>query len=172
MEINEKSRLLFMKYAIPCANTLVKRGTISQEYVDMLMDAVKNGRQLPKDAEKVFKVAFSACTLIAMDNNTEAIDEDVIRDYFLFKHDDVIDRRYEEMGDFDPDACRTRSGVVESVEDGIAVVANSAGRRSYLTDFVPDLKKGDIVVTHWNFIIEKIDKEITEKMKSAKLFSK
>lgn len=168
MKIEAKSRLLFMKYALPCAGTLVKRGTVTQDYVNSLFKAVKNNDSIPKNAEKMFRVAFSACSLIALDSRKKIIDENVIREYFLFRHDDAIDRRYEEMGDFNPEACRTRSGIVRSVEKNVAVVENAAGKKKYKTIFTNDIKPDDNVVTHWDFIVEKIDKSIAKKMDEVK----
>ena len=86
-----------MKYALPCSRTLVKRNQVTQEEVDKLIDIVKNNKEIPKNAEKIFKVAFAACSLIALDTGKNKIDEDVIREYFLKKHSDVIEKRYEEM---------------------------------------------------------------------------
>ncbi len=168
MNIEENSRVLFMKYALPCAGTLVRRGKVSREYIDRLIDIVKNNGKIPKDAEKIFVVAFSACSLIAMDSGKSSIDSDIIREYFLLRHDDVIDRRYEEMGDFDPEACRTRSGIVGSVGDDFAVVNTPLGKGKYRTDFVSDIRRNDVVVTHWNFVVEKIDKNTVERMKVSK----
>lgn len=154
MEIEEKSRVLFMKYALPCARTLVKRNQVTQEEVDALIELVKKG-VVPDGTEKIFKVALAACSLLALDANKRVIDEAVIRKYFLKKHSDMIEKRYEEKGDFDPVACQTRLGSVESVSPGKALVVNSAGKKDYRTDFV-DVHEHDRVVTHWDFIVEVI----------------
>lgn len=155
MEINEKDRLLFMKYALPCAGTLVKRGSMLQKDVDTLIDIVKNGQKVPEGAEKNFKVAMAACTFIAKEKGKDLIDEDIIHEYFLLRHDDVIDRRYEEMQDFDPMACRVQFGEIEDIEKEFATVVTPDMRRKFRTDFVPGIKKNDKVVTHWDFVVEK-----------------
>jgi hypothetical protein len=166
-EIEEKSRKLFMRYALPCAGTLVKRCSISQDKVDSWIEMIRKDVVPPKGSELTFKVAVSACTLIAMENGKKIIDEEVIRDYYLFRHDSMIDRRYEEMGDFDPVACRIRSGVVEHVADGFALVKNALGVHSYRTDYCP-VSKGDLVTTHWDFVVEKIDRHTAERMNAQK----
>ena len=165
MEISEKDRLLFMKYALPCAVTLVSRGSVEKDDIENLIDAVKKGRQIPEGAEKIFKVAMSACSLIALDSHKEFIDIDVIHNYFLYGHDDVIDRRFDEMRDFDPEACRVRPGIVKHIFKDSAVVLNSAGEKRYRTDFVPDLKIGDRVATHRDFVVEKISADAEKRMK-------
>ena len=169
MEIEEKSRLLFMRYALPCAGTLVKRHIMTQKQWDDLIDAVKNGRKVPKDSEKVFKVAFAACSMIAMDKKKRFIDSEVIREYFLFKHDDVINKRYEEMRDFDPEACRTKAGTVEEVKEGLATVKTRSGKGDFRVDFVKDLRKGDTVVIHWDFVTEKTDQKTADEMERKRL---
>lgn len=168
MEIEENSRLLFMKYALPCMGVLVKRGKITQETVDRLFDSIKNGKGVPESAEKITEVAFAACSIIAIDNKKEHIDKDVIREYFLFRHDEMVDKRYDIMGDFDQQACRTRPGRVLSVSNGEAIVENSLGKKNYRTDFLPGARSGDLVVTHWNFIVEKIGHETAQKMAEQK----
>lgn len=150
MEIDESSRILFMKYALPCAGTLVKRGSVNQKYVDQLVGIASKGGKIPKDAEKIFKVAFAACALIAIDAGKKIIDDNIVRKYFLSKHDKIIGKRYAEMGDFDPDMCRVRKGTVECLENEFAFVNG----KKFRTDFVPEVKNGDEVVTHWDFIVE------------------
>jgi hypothetical protein len=168
MEIREEDRRLFMKYAAPCAGTLVCRGNISQNEVDELIDIVKNGGFLPVGVENIFKVAFSACSLIAIDSGKREIDRDVIHQYYLFSHDKMIDVRYEEMGDFDPEACRIRPGVVVATGNGFAIVENSRGTGTYRTDYC-SVGKGDTVVTHWDFVVEKINRAVAEEMKRQKI---
>ncbi len=163
IRIDEKSRPLFMKYALPCAGTLVSRGRVSQEKIDSLIDIVKKGEHIPKDSEKIFTVAFTACSLIALDKKKDIIDESVIRDYFLFRHDDIIDKRFEEMGDFDPEACRTRIGTVLSAEMEKANILTGIGPRDFRTDFC-DIHENDTVVTHWDFIVEKVDREMAQRI--------
>jgi hypothetical protein len=102
-----------------------------------------------------------------MDNGKPVIDEEVIREYYLFSHDKIIDRRYEEMGDFDPVACRIRPGVVQSVGNGSATVKNNLGVHSYRTDYCP-VSKGDLVTTHWDFVVEKIDRQTAARMEAQK----
>lgn len=168
IEIEEKSRNLFMKFALPCAGTLIQRGSVSQQFIDELRIIVKNNEKIPKDAEKIFKVAMASCSLLAIDQRKKFIDEKIIHEYFLFKHDNVIDSRYEEMGDFDPNACRTRAGKINLIEKDLAVVENSFGINKYKLDFVPEVKKNDLVVTHWDYIVEKIDKKTAQEMQKQK----
>jgi hypothetical protein len=151
--MNDKDRLLFMKYALPCAGTLVKRGKITQRELDKLIEIVKNNEEIPTGAENIFKVAMAACTLIAKDSG-RGIDSEIIRDYFINHHDEVIDKRFEEMKDFDPEACRIRKGKVLESGGLFVIVENSSGTGKFRTDFCK-AKEGEEVITHWDFVVEK-----------------
>ncbi len=152
-EIPVTDRLLFLKYAVPCAGTLVQRGTITQEQWDRLIAAVAAG-QAPAGAERIFKVALAACSLLALDSGKPAIDAAVVRQYFRAGHDAVIDARYQEMGDFDPEACRVWAGTVERISGRSAIVRLPQGMRECRADFLPDARAGEWVVVHWDFLVE------------------
>ncbi|MBI4182287.1 MAG: hypothetical protein HY520_04955 [Candidatus Aenigmarchaeota archaeon] len=147
-------RSLFLRYALPCAGTLVRRGKVTQDWVDELVRAVSGGAAIPQGAEQVFAVACAACSLRALDQGKQAIGPEVIRGYFRKGHDAVIDRRYAEMRDFDPEACRVRTGVVEDVSGSRARVRLGAQVRILRTDLFPRVRAGMRVVAHWDFIVE------------------
>ena len=49
-----EDRNLFLKYALPCIHTLVKRGTVSKNYADNLLENVSNNKTIPKGSEDIF----------------------------------------------------------------------------------------------------------------------
>ncbi|MBL7160823.1 MAG: hypothetical protein ISS93_03170 [Candidatus Aenigmarchaeota archaeon] len=150
--MNPNDRLLFLKYALPCGQTLVKRGELSQGKLDSLIQKVSCSLDVP-DAERIFKVAYAHCSLLAK-RAGKPIDQKIIRQYFLEKHDEVIDKRFQEMRDFDPVQCQVLRGeVLEAGEK--AVVKTPSGTREFRTDFAPDLERGDRVILHWDFVVEK-----------------
>lgn len=155
LEIAAEDRLLFLRYALPCAGTLVRRGSVSAASIEAAERAVASG-SAPAGAEACFKVALAACSLRAKDAGKERIDAAVIREYFRSGHDAVIDARYAEMGDFDPEACRVRAGRVLSVRAGKAVVTLPGGERSCRMDFVPEARPGEWVLVHWGFLVEPV----------------
>ena len=159
-----RDRLLFLKYALPCARTLVKRGNVSQEYVDKLVDIVADGNVPEEDAEKMFKIATAMCNAIAVRMNKDEIDDDVIRKYFLTEHSPVVEDRYKLMKDFNPVDCKTYSGKVVGLEEDSAAVKTRLGTKEYRTAFAKDVAVGDIVAVHFDFIVEKISGELSEKM--------
>jgi len=159
MEIKDKR--LFLKYALPCGKILVKRGWIKQKYLDDMLEMVVKNKPININLKGVFVVASSVCSLIAMKRGKEFIDSGVIRDYFWNEHDYMVDKRFGEMGDFDPEECRIYPGRVLKVEEK-ANVMTSKGEGSYRKDFVPDIKEGNFVVTHYDFIVEKINEETSK----------
>ena len=162
MEITD--RLLFFRYALPCAGTLVKRGTVSQDHVDSLMAEVSENKAPGRGEENLFKVANAMCAVIAKKMGKDSIDADVIRRYFLFEHSKVVDERFELMGDFDPVDCRTYAGKVLEVAKDSALVETKLGRKRYKTLLDKDVKKDDSVAVHFDFVVEKIPNPVAEKM--------
>ena len=162
MEIS--NRILFFKYAIPCAETLVKRGALDKKDFEKMFDAVKKGKEPEKNSEQVFKVALAHLNLIAKRNNRQVIDEETIREYFLFGHDKVVDDRFEEMKDFNPEACRVYFGIVNKIKNDAAVVETPDGNKSCKLDFVKGLAADDLVVVHRDFVVEKISDELADML--------
>lgn len=157
-------RLLFLRYALPCAGTLVKRGVVSQGQVNGMISLVSKNRLPPEGAEGIFKVANAMCTVIARRMGKESIDADVIRQYFLLEHSRVVDDRFELMGDFNPVDCKTYAGKVVEAGADSALVKTTLGERRYKMVFAKDVKKGDNVAVHFDFVIEKIPDSIVKRM--------
>jgi hypothetical protein len=165
--MNPEARLIFMKYAIPCSGTIVSRGKMTREKVDGLTAMVAEGVAPDDGSEKLFPIADAMCNLIARQMGKEEVDVDVVREYFLFRHSQVVDERYELMRDFDPAACRTYPGVVVSAEGGRAVVRTELGEKSYDTVLAKGVGKGENVSVHFDFVVERISEKTAEKMRTV-----
>jgi hydrogenase maturation factor len=162
MEITDRE--LFFKYALPCATTLVKRGVVTQDYVNQLIELVYKNKPIPKDTEEIFKVAMAMCNSIAAKMKKDSIDKEVIRRYFLVEHARIVDLRYKIKKDFDPVLCKTYKGEVIAVGKHDAVVETKLGKLKCRTDFTPYISVGDRVVVHNKFIVEKINEDIEKLM--------
>ena len=57
---DEGSRILFLKYALPCGFTLVKRKVIERKTLNDAISNLAEGRVIGRP-EKFFKTALSAC---------------------------------------------------------------------------------------------------------------
>jgi hydrogenase maturation factor len=161
---NKESRLLFFKYAIPCAETLAKRGVITQRYRKKLMKNVIFNKKIPKDTEKFFKIAYAMCEKIARRAKKKSIDENVVRRYFLFEHDKVVDSRYESFKDFNPLQCRVFPGKILKIKNKEALIKTIIGKKKYRTNFIQNLRIGDCVVVHRSFTVEKISENMLKKL--------
>ncbi|MBI2597875.1 MAG: HypC/HybG/HupF family hydrogenase formation chaperone [Candidatus Diapherotrites archaeon] len=161
--MKQSDRLLFLKYAAPCATTLVQRKKLSEKEFEEMILSLKKGI-VPKGVpEKIFKVAFAMCSAMAL-RDGKKIDEKIIREYFWFGHDAVVDERFELMRDFDPVQCKTYPGVVAKISGKSAMVKTSFGEKEYFSVFAPQIKKGDFVVVHRGFVVEKVGKKTAEKI--------
>ena len=114
------------------------------------------------DAEDIFKIAEAMCDAIRERMGKSDVDSQVIRQYFLLEHSDVVDDRYNLMGDFDPVSCKTRMGRVITIGADHAIVETSLGKSQYRTEFARDLKPGDNVVVHWDFIVEIVPRDFAK----------
>ncbi len=162
--MNAEDRLLFLRYALPCAGTLVRRGKVSQDYVNSLIRLVSEDKLPPEGTEKMFIVASTMCSKIANRLGKAEIDQDVIRTYFLFEHGEVVDDRFALMKDFNPVDCKTYPGKVIDVEATSAVVETNLGSKAYSIIFAKGVKPGNSVVVHYDYIIEKISEDAVKRM--------
>ncbi len=159
----DDDRLLFLRYALPCASTLVKRGNVTKEYIDGLVDQVSKGMVPKGNAESIFKVANVMCDRLAAEMSKSSTDAEVIRRYFLFEHTKVVKDRFELMRDFNPTDCKTYAGRVSKIDGNRALVDTVLGQKSYRTNFVENLKENESVVVHYDYVIERISEEVAEK---------
>lgn len=165
--MNQEEKQLFMKFAIPCADTLIERDEITQDVMDGLIKKIVDGDEILDEEIAIFKVANSHCRFLAKKNSKDEIDTETIEQYFLGMHDEVVDDRFKQMGDFDPETCRIFSGKVVSV-NGLATVETINDESEYRKDFVPEIKAGDLVLVHRNFIVKKISKKLADEMARRK----
>lgn len=166
--MNSEDRLLFLRYALPCASTLVRRGKVSQDRIDEMTRLVSENRPPPEGAEKIFVVANAMCDAIASRTGKRVVDSEVIRTYFLLEHSKVVDDRFALMKDFNPVDCKTYPGKVVSIGTGSAVVETALGRKDYRTTFAEGVRPGDDVAVHFDYIVERINPETVERMKHSK----
>jgi hypothetical protein len=153
---NREDKELFLKYAIPCGHVLVTRGDLKEQTLQKLERDLIAGKDIPEATiKKIFKVAYAMCMLIAKKSGKEQINRNVTHRYFWKEHAKAIKWRAKIYPDVVAEQCRIYRGRVLSVGER-AIVLSSQGKKSFRKEFVPDLKKGDFVVTHYNYVVEKI----------------
>lgn len=158
------SRLLFLKYALPCSDTLAERGLVTGKSIKELVKSVSLNEKVKGQPEKIFKTANVMCEKIARRTGKKSIDKNIIRRYFLLEHDEIVDSRYKLFRDFDPMQCRVFSGKVIKIKDKEALIKTVLGSKGYRIDFIPNLKIRDYVVVHRNFAVENINETLFKKL--------
>jgi len=155
-----KNEAYFLKYAFPCAFITLQRGGIDKKTYDRLEKAAVAGRALPRKLlEKVFAAAFRRMKVLAKEMKCGVWDLKLIREYYWIRHNQLI-REGEGSYRFAPPAlkklCRVLPARVEKVRGKTAIVKfKSGGRRPVMTDLTGPLKKGDRVMVHYGYAVEK-----------------
>ena len=161
-----RNKELFLRYAIPCGEVLVRRGELGKELLGSLNAAVANGQEIGIPVEDIFKVASRMCTIIAKRSGKAEIDDEVIRRYFLVEHEKAILWRKSIHPDLSVADCRVYPGKVLRVDGDAALVMTPMGVKRLRTDFEGSLGKGDSVSTHYSYIPERISKAHMQRLMS------
>lgn len=142
-----KNKELFFAYALPCIKNLVKKGHISKEKAKKLISDYEKVKRLPEGTEKIFEVALFYLNKIAKIMNKKVIDDEVIRKYFQEYHNRLIKSK-------NLDTCKIKFGEVVKLQKKYVLVKTGRKIRIYKS-FLKDLKKGDKVVLHWDYIVDR-----------------
>ena len=163
-----KDRELFLRYAIPCGEVLVRRGEVRESLLKQLNDSVKNRQEVEAPIEDVFKVASRMCTILAKRMGKNAIDEEVIRRYFLVEHEQAILWRKQVRPELKLEECLVYPGRVLKIADEGILVRTPLGERMFRSDFAQGLKARDWVSVHYDYVSERINESHVNRMKVRK----
>lgn len=159
-----KDKELFLRYAIPCGEVLVRRGELKGELLNELKESVEHGQDIDAPVGDIFKVATRMCTILAKRMGKSEIDNEVIRRYFMLEHEKAIRWRKQVRPDINVKECMVYPGKVLKIDFDKALVQTPLGEAMLKNDFTPDLHKGDLVSTHYDFVSEKIKRNHAWKM--------
>ncbi len=158
---------LFLRYAIPCGEVLVKRGSLDSKLLKKAEKIVTDGKAANIKPEEMFPTAAKMCTIIAHRMGKKTIDQEVIRRYFLFEHEKAVRWRMKLYPDVIPEKCIVYPArVLRSGE--LLLVNTPAGKKILDMRFAPEVKRGDWVSTHYSYASEKISGETAKKMMKRK----
>jgi hydrogenase maturation factor len=163
-----KDKQLFLRYAIPCGEVIVRRGELRSDLLRELKESVEQGEEIDAPVGEIFKVAARMCTILAKRMGKPEIDDEVIRRYFMLEHEKAIRWRKLVKPDIDVKDCMVYPGKVLKIDFDKALVQTPLGEAMLKRDFSPDLRKGDWVSTHYDFIAEKIKSGHARKMLKEK----
>ena len=148
----------FLRYAYPCAFVIRQRAEIDDSLLEKLRKAAVNDEPVERELiEKIFFRAFRRIKKIAEELSKDCWDKEIIKEYFVNRHNKLIDAGIEEYSKAPKtlrELCKVyKAKVVEKKGDVIIVEYNSK-RRPVLSDFVK-AEVGDEVMIHYGYAVEK-----------------
>ena len=155
-----RSEEYFFRYAFPCSEVLLQLKRIDQEDYDSLEKMLLKG-EVPSrsDLERIFPVAFERIKRLAGKMGRDYWDFDVISEYWLRDHNDVIDRGegiYGVASESFKKLCRVNvADIVERKGDNL-IVEYDGGKRVVSDVLVRDVNVGDKVRIHYGYAVEKV----------------
>jgi hypothetical protein len=161
-------RELFLRYAVPCGEVLVRRGEVREELLRNLNDSVKNKGNIDYPIEDVFKVASRMCTIVAKRMGKNEIDAEVIRRYFMVEHENAILWRKQIRPELKLEECLVYPGRVLKMGTENMLVKTPLGEKLYRNDFARDLKPKDWVSVHYDYVAERINHGHVVRMAKGK----
>lgn len=162
---DSEARRVFFAYALPCLEVHVSRGALDKKQARNIIKSYSSDADLPPRMEEYFVRAIERCSKTAEKMGRSVIDAEAVRRCFRLEHDGYLKKESEEGVVRNPDYCRVWPGrVTELRETDHAVVNTPKGSRQYRTELVKDLKIGDLVAVHRDFIVEKIDVRVVDEM--------
>ena len=155
-----EAEVLFLKYAFPCAFIIRQRKEISDEEFNTLKDAAINNKVLQREfLEKIFFRAFERIKKVGEEMNKEMWDVEVIKEYFLVKHNEIINGgmySYANSPESLKNLCKVHKAKVINIKEDILIVEYNGKTRPVMKDFIPDAQIGDTVTIHYGYAIEKL----------------
>jgi hydrogenase maturation factor len=161
-----KDRELFLRYAVPCGEVLVKRGEVRSELLGRLNGSVRHRQDIDYPIEGVFKVASRMCTIIAKQMGKSEIDAEVIRRYFLVEHEQAIRWRQQVRPELRLEECLVYPGRVLRIADEGILVKTPLGERMFRADFAEGLRVRDWVSVHYDYVAERLKESHANRMRT------
>lgn len=155
------SEKIFFMYAFPCSHFLLAMEKIDREDFDELKRHFFAGSCPSRsEIERVFPNAFKLIRKFADESGRDYWDEEVIREYWEFGHNDFIDGGEGGYGDAPESfnrACRVNVVKVKKKSGDKIVVDFYGGEKEVSCILIPDIQIGDMVKVHFNYAIEKVE---------------
>lgn len=149
------NRRLFFSYAHPCGDVLVKRGSMERSSLEGIRSSLRNGEPVGANP-RLFKVAYALLSMLASEKGKKAIDDEVIHEYYLRRHDEHVMSEAKIKEDIIPEMCRVFPGRIIEAHGKAARVETPVGERNINIEFVPNVHAGDFVTVHYSYACERI----------------
>jgi len=145
---------LFFLYAHPCGDVLVRRGKVRKEELAELRNMLRCG-SVSKLNPLIFSKAITQLEEYAKRKRGK-ITRKLVHEYFTTQHNAYVLEVAKKRRDVKPERCFISPAVVIGISGKNARVLTPFGYRNIINEFVPNLKIGDLVSTHYNYACEKI----------------
>lgn len=145
---NLNSRKLFLRYAAPCA-----------EDTENIKEEIRKGKT-SLDLGEMFPTAINALKIMAKEKDSEEIDEDQVREYFWFKHAEVLQQNTKDKEKIQK--CLVLPGKL--LDSNRASLINGEVREVN-TDLLNEPIEKDRVTVHYSYVAEKIQQEDEQEIK-------
>ncbi len=162
-----KAKNLFLKYAMPCLVERIRKGEITEEEFEKFCEDLVEEKDIPdEELYRLFPVAMnfindSVKKKDKFDGKVAIIDKDVVRQYFWYDHDVVVEKR---MNPERKKYCLVLPGKVKEVDGKIAIVQTPLDKREVNLAFIgTENMKNKKVTVHYYHACEQIsDQEFKE----------
>jgi len=162
--IEETSEAVFFRYSADCAYQLFSLGRIKEREYQIIRDCREHGKVPDRIfLEAVFPAAIERIKRLAKTLSKDYWDAEVIRKYFLEEHNRIIDRGdgyYAIAPKSIKELCKVRVGKIKNSEtiggEVIYTVDYGDKEETALGKYLPDVKIGERISTHWKFAIERV----------------
>jgi hypothetical protein len=157
-----RAEVFFLKYAFPCAFITLQRGKITKREYDFLWKCAVKGKPVSRETlERVFAAASRRIREMSLRKKMQPWSLEALREYYWRRHNEIIDKRLESYK-FAPlvlrELCKVMPARVLMLKRKVAVVKfeGSGKTRAVMTDLVGKLKKGDRVMVHYGYAVERL----------------
>jgi len=160
MKADASARILFLKYAFPCAGVTLARGKITQKEYSGLEKAARTSAPVEwKTLERIFAPAWRRIRESARELNADPRDLQTIREYYLKFHNQYIaakDGSYAHAPEILCRLCRVEKGKIVSMGDDFFIVKIRSITRPVSRMLCKDASIGDTVSVHYGYAVEKV----------------
>lgn len=171
MKIEPDAAALLVRYALGCADELVKEGKMDPAFAEDLGQRVFEDRPLTENDARKFAVAYFKCSSRARKTGRDSIDAGTVREYFFIpsEHSAFVDAAFKAdrasgiRWNFEPWECKLQEGTVVKISGGSAAVRASIGGNETVKEYrnpLRGLKGGETVVVHRGYVVEELSVEL------------
>jgi len=162
---------LLVRYALGCADDLVKERKMDPKAAEDLKRKVFENRPATEADAQKFAVAYLKCSSLARRMGKSSIDVGIVRAYFFIpsEHSAFVDAVFKAdtasgvKWGFEPSECKLQEGTVVKVGRGSAVVRafiDGKGTEKMCRNPLSHLKGGEAVVFHRGYVVEELSVEL------------